>query len=123
MADIERRSTGIESVLTADYQEPVSMVDADGNEAEEWKTIPGYGSGYQVSNLGRVRSVDRYVWINNDAQGYRYAHLYKGRLKSVSVAKDGGLQVKLHFKGERRRRAVARLVAQAFVDGLSLIHI
>ena len=28
---------------------------------EEWKDIDGYEGYYQVSNFGRVRSLDRYV--------------------------------------------------------------
>ncbi len=28
---------------------------------EEWKDVPNYERYYQVSNLGNVRSLDRYV--------------------------------------------------------------
>nr|MDF9460654.1 NUMOD4 domain-containing protein [Lactobacillus amylovorus] len=34
---------------------------------EIWKDIQGYEGRYQVSNLGRVRSLDRYSW-----NGYKY---------------------------------------------------
>ena len=30
-------------------------------EKETWKDIPNYEGVYQVSNLGRIRSLDRYV--------------------------------------------------------------
>ena len=34
-------------------------------EKEIWKDIPGYIGVYQVSNLGRVRSLDRFVERGN----------------------------------------------------------
>jgi hypothetical protein len=32
---------------------------------EEWRDIEGYEGLYQVSNFGRVRSLDRTVWNHN----------------------------------------------------------
>ena len=32
---------------------------------EEWKDIPGYEGLYQASNLGRIKSIDRYVKGHN----------------------------------------------------------
>lgn len=47
---------------------------------EEWRDIPGYEGRYQVSDLGRVRSVDRYIkhgrWNPGDMR------LMKGKILS-----------------------------------------
>ena len=32
---------------------------------EEWKQIQGYEGLYEVSNLGRVKSLDRYILKSN----------------------------------------------------------
>lgn len=56
---------------------------------EQWKQIPGY-PGYEVSDQGRVRSVDRYVETSNGQRRfYRGQMLRPGRMNEqghVSVA-------------------------------------
>lgn len=44
---------------------------------EEWRPIEGYEGLYEVSNLGRVKSIDRYVI---DSLGHR--RFYKGKVLS-----------------------------------------
>lgn len=44
---------------------------------EVWKDIPEYEGVYQVSNLGRVKSLDRIIIDKNGRK-----HLCKGRLLS-----------------------------------------
>ena len=80
---------------------------------EEWKDIPGYEGSYQVSNLGRVKSVPRKVPYKG---GPSYA-LLKGKIMSLSVEKDGYLVVALSKKGARKMHKVHRLVAAAFIGG------
>lgn len=64
---------------------------SQGEEAEEevWKPIAGYEGLYEVSNQGRVRSLDRVVLRKNGQ-----SQLCRGRLlkpyKKKKVAKDGG---------------------------------
>ena len=48
---------------------------------EIWKPIEGYEGLYEVSNTGRVRSLDRYV-----KSGYEAYRLHKGKV--LSPAKD-----------------------------------
>ena len=87
-------------------------------QREQWKDIPGYDGAYQVSDQGRVRSVDRYVDIENRATGHKYQNFYEGLIISRKVeGKSGLLRVKLSYKGKRSECYVARLVAAAFVDG------
>ena len=76
---------------------------------EIWKDIPGYDC-YQVSNTGRIRSLER---VRNKWDGKR---IVKG--KELAVAKNlrGYLFVYLHRPGERpKMKTVHRLVAEAFI--------
>ena len=52
---------------------------------EEWKDIPGYE--YQVSNLGRVKSLKRDIILSQrkDYAGYFYVNLYGVKRKTYKV--------------------------------------
>lgn len=74
---------------------------------EEWRDIPGYEGIYQVSNLGRVRSLDRKV--HHWKGGFS---LIKGRILTPNKQNTKGYyRVKL----DNKYRAVHRLVAMAFI--------
>lgn len=74
---------------------------------ERWRDIDGF-HGYQVSDLGNIRSLDRMV---NCGTFERFA---KGRKLSVFLSKSTGyMQVDLSGK----RLSVHRIVAQAWCDG------
>lgn len=47
--------------------------------SEEWRGVPGFEGSYQVSDQGRVRSLDRIVMCHSPAGGM-YPSLKKGRL-------------------------------------------
>ena len=74
---------------------------------EIWKDIEGYEGLYQVSNLGRVRSVDRYDGLN---------HFLKGKIKKQTKDKTGYFTTHLWKDGKNKCCKVHRLVAQAFLD-------
>ena len=76
--------------------------------AEKWRDIEGYEGLYQVSNIGRVRSLDRY-----DNRGCKR----KGQIKKGSVDNHGYLLIGLSKNGKRKYYGVHRLVAFAFVEG------
>lgn len=77
---------------------------------EIWKDIKGYEGLYQVSNLGRVRSLEHYR--KTDTGGY----IQKGRiLKQETIKGQGYCQVKLSKNGKTKRFRVHRLVLEAFV--------
>lgn len=88
---------------------------------EIWKDIKGYEGLYQVSDLGRVKSLDKKV---TDSIGRE--KLYKGQLLNACTQK--GRKRKLVFlthKGKRKTVFVHKLVMQAFVgepNGLEVCH-
>ena len=81
---------------------------------EIWKDIAGYEGLYQVSNLGKVRSL-------------RYKNRDEVKELYLKPHNRGYLQVELHKDGVRKMFTVHRLVAMAFVngyaDGLIVNHI
>jgi len=89
---------------------------------EVWKPIVGWGDCYEVSNLGRVRSLTRVITYSN---GRKRKH--KGQILRGAPDTGGYLQVPLKKNGNGGPLAVHRLVARAFLgdppDGLELDHI
>lgn len=77
---------------------------------EEWKDIKNYEGLYQVSNLGRVRSVDHY------ASNGKTQILYKGKIKRLqSNKKNDYLSVILSKNNKEKRVYIHRLVAESFI--------
>lgn len=77
---------------------------------ELWKDIDGYEGFYQVSNLGRVRSLPRYV--SDRRLGTKFL---KGRDLSLTADSNGYVIVVLQRNGEKRSFKVHRLVTTAFL--------
>lgn len=74
---------------------------------EQWLAIAGYEGIYEVSTLGRVRSLDR---VNS--RGYRL----KGRVLSLTKwNRHGHLRALLCFPGSQVSHSVHSLVLEAFV--------
>lgn len=72
---------------------------------ESWLPVPGYEGFYEVSDLGRVKSLPRQT-----AKGF-----YGGCILKGGVAKSGHIFVSLCKRGYSRRWAVHQLVALAFI--------
>jgi len=73
---------------------------------EIWKDIEGYEGIYQVSNTGKVRSLDRKVWN----------YIKKGRILKMHNNGHGYYNVSLHSKEKNEKHAYIHiLVAKAFI--------
>lgn len=82
---------------------------------EIWKDVVGYEGYYEVSSLGRVRSVDRYV---NTGIRYNDIKLHRGRMLKLNLKRMGYLTADL-CKGNRVKTLfVHRLVASAFIPSV-----
>lgn len=77
---------------------------------ENWKDIEGYEGLYQVSNIGRIKSMDRIV-NNNGGAEYR-----KGRVLKLDTYRGGYKQIHLSKDGKVTTLKVHRLVAKAFPE-------
>ena len=76
---------------------------------EIWKAIPGYEGYYEVSDLGRVRSLDREIVYSNGAK-----HFYKGTILHLSDHEHGYKIVSL-CDGYQITCSVHELVLMTFI--------
>lgn len=80
-------------------------------KTEIWKDIVGYEGYYQVSNLGRIRSLDRTVTSRNTTRTIR-GKILKPKINSI----NGYNSVMLGMSGVAKYVRVHRVVAQSFID-------
>jgi hypothetical protein len=87
-------------------------------QEEIWKDVVGWEGFYQVSSLGRVRSIDRIV------KGRCFDRHCSGQMLKLRYDKDGYLTV--HLRNAENNRAklakVHRLVAEAFIPNYDLFR-
>lgn len=77
---------------------------------EIWKDIKGYEGLYQISNLGNVKSLGRYV------KHWRGGLLFrKETIMTPRINKYGYLQLSLTKEGKPKTFTVHQLVARAFI--------
>jgi hypothetical protein len=77
---------------------------------EEWRKIEGLDGYYEISNYGRIRSIDRVLTINGQDRSYR------GRQLTPFANWNGYLKIVLTYKGKDYRLSIARLVAKHFIE-------
>lgn len=85
---------------------------------EEWRKIKinkngidyDFSDSYEVSNLGNVRSLDRYVVSSNGRRRF-----IKGKMRTPILDKDGYLLVSLWKDGKGGMFKIHRLVCTAFL--------
>lgn len=77
--------------------------------SERWLPALGYEGWYEVSDLGRVRSVDRVIPVGREGRTRRYV----GRILKPYAEADGRRRVNLHRAGSASR-AVSVMVLETF---------
>ena len=91
---------------------------------EEWKPIKGYENLYEISNYGRVRSLDKYVKSKNGSMQFR-----KGKLiiPHIPNKKAPYYQIQLWKNGAYKYFYIHQLVYIAFVgqipEGMQVNHL
>ena len=87
---------------------------------ERWRPVPGYEGEYEVSDAGRVRSVDRVVRATGGLRRYR------GRMLHPHLTTAGYPEIRLCRAGAYKQIRVHQVVAAAFLgerpDGLVVNH-
>jgi hypothetical protein len=81
-------------------------------ENEIWKDIVGYEGKYQVSNLGRIKSLEYVIKKSNGKN-----HTQKEKIRKLSLGKKGYLFFNLGKKnGKQNIMTVHRAVAISFIE-------
>lgn len=78
-------------------------------ENEVWKDIKGYEGYYQVSDSGRIKSLDREIQAINGV-----SRKIKGRILKQKVI-NGYNRVGLHKDGHTKDITTSRIVAEHFI--------
>lgn len=84
-------------------------------ETERWVDIRGFEGHYQVSNMGRVRSLDRGMYVRQDRYSKPRWTNRKGRVLKPGLDGKGYPMVRLCSFGDVKQIMVHRLVALHFV--------
>ncbi len=98
----------VDAILTADIHlrddVPVSRTD------EKWENIEGYTGVYQISNYGRVKSLERYILNNLVGRVLQKEIIMKHQSYSNEYK-----YVTLQIDGKRNNKSIHRLIATAFI--------
>ena len=81
-------------------------------EEEEWKDVVGYEGVYSVSNLGKIKSLDRLISYT----GVNKIQKYPSIVLSQSLNSVGYYQVSMSVNNKRMRFMTHRVVADAFCE-------
>ena len=84
---------------------------------EEWRDVVGYEGLYQVSNLGRVKSLERESNTCYSRNGKSFTYIVKERICKQSIV-QGYCKINLSKESKKTMVAVHRLVAESFIPNL-----
>ena len=77
---------------------------------EIWKSINETNGYYEISNLGNVRTIDRYARVCGGGK-----RLVNGKPIKPMICSNGYLELQASVEGKRRIFMIHRLVAQYFI--------
>lgn len=85
-------------------------------EKEIWKPVVGFEGLYEVSNLGRVKSLYREEWVIPKGRN-PYIRIKQEKILCTPTFSNGYCIIMLHDgkRGIKQKRSVHRLVAEAFI--------
>lgn len=90
---------------------------------EIWRDIEGYEGVFQVSNEGRIKSVERVV--EDIFNGKKRIRPIKERILILYENSNGHLRAELHYNNKRERLLVHQIVAKAFIpnpNNYEIVH-
>lgn len=90
---------------------PLPKINTMGNEI--WKSVVGYEGLYEVSNFGRVKSLERK--INKLWNGKEITLINKGRIKNICVDSDGYCVVGFCVNGKSKTLKLHRIISHSFI--------
>ena len=108
----------------------VKSANSKNTTKESWRTIPGYEGKYQVSNMGRVRSLNHsteQTIVSCNGTQFTCVKNYSGRILKQCLDNYGYFHVRLYSDRKAHLFKVHRLVAMMFLtdydENLTVDHI
>ena len=86
---------------------------------EIWKSVIGYEKSHQVSNLGRIRTVDRVEKLKRSNCTKKFSRIFYGQPLSNRVRKNGYCRAHMKLRGVNKELYFHRAVAMAFIKNPS----
>jgi hypothetical protein len=77
---------------------------------EQWKDITDYEGYYKISNLGRVKSLEKTLIIRE------IKRVYKPLIKKSHISKRGYWEIGLYKNSLQVKKKIHRLIALCFID-------
>lgn len=94
---------------------------------EEWRPVIGYEGLYEVSNLGRVKSLGREKTTHSKRWGVVFTQQVKEKILVPLLGSNGRYHFSLYKDGKKKIHSRASIVANAWVggyqDGYEINHI
>ena len=94
---------------------PYENLSLEDMEGEVWKDVVGYEGLYKVSNLGRVKSLERTKQMKYSRTGCSYIQKVHTCIKKQRIEPLGYLKITINKENIKKRVFVHVLVAKAFV--------
>ena len=83
---------------------------------EEWRDIKGYEGIYQISNLGRIKSLSKKVYMYNHIAKRKIEVTFKEKIRKQRIGKDGYYLINLNKDNKMITYRVHRLVGENFIE-------
>jgi hypothetical protein len=84
-------------------------------EIEDWKKISVFGSEYEISSAGCIRSVDKKISVVRRNNYKPLIFSVKGQLLKSNKSKNGYIYININSYGLKKRVLAHRLIAEAFI--------
>ena len=85
---------------------------------EVWKDVKGYEGLYQISNYGKLKSLERKYKKVDRRTNKEYLYIQKERILKKRIDKKGYIHYDLNKDGITKEYKAHRLVAQAFIPNI-----
>lgn len=121
-SDVAARCGNTSRPLTHHFDQSEGGLAVDATQ-ETWKPVVGYEGYYEVSDLGRVRSLDRTIYYRDGRVQRHKGKLLKGSMNNLP---QRHLSVNLTRRARQTTKYVHSLVMEAFIgprpEGMEVCH-
>jgi rRNA processing protein Gar1 len=82
---------------------------------EEWKAVKGFEGWYEISNAGRIKSINRTIVHKEDRFSIGKIQTVIGKIRKPCKNNKGYLTIQLFKNSKHHKRYIHRMVAESFI--------